>query len=85
MAGRGAGLSVSSGKSRGEAVHASGSPVASPSFELKVPGEHNVLNAAAALALCFHLWGQERPDQPPDWQAAAAPFRRSRGAGVGAK
>lgn len=44
---------------------------ASPSFELKVPGEHNVLNAAAALALCFHLWGQERPDQPPDWQAAA--------------
>lgn len=40
-------------------------------FELKVPGEHNVLNAAAALALCGELWQAEKPGVPPDWQAAA--------------
>ena len=40
-------------------------------FELRLPGEHNVLNAAAALALCVQLWERERPDQPPDWPAAS--------------
>jgi UDP-N-acetylmuramate--alanine ligase len=30
------------------------------SFTLRVPGEHNVLNAAAALALCSRLWAAER-------------------------
>ena len=40
-------------------------------FELKVPGAHNVLNAAAALALCLKLWQAERPGREPDWQGAA--------------
>jgi UDP-N-acetylmuramate--alanine ligase len=30
------------------------------SFTLKVPGEHNVLNAAAAIALCSRLWAAEK-------------------------
>ena len=40
-------------------------------FELRIPGEHNVLNAAAALALCLQLWRAERPDAEPDWTSAA--------------
>jgi UDP-N-acetylmuramate--alanine ligase len=40
-------------------------------FELKVPGEHNVLNAAAALALCLQLWRAERPGVEPDWKGAS--------------
>jgi UDP-N-acetylmuramate--alanine ligase len=40
-------------------------------FELKLPGEHNVLNAAAALALCFQLWQAERPGREPDWEGAS--------------
>jgi len=40
-------------------------------FELKVPGAHNVLNAAAALALCVQLWQADRPGREPDWQGAA--------------
>jgi UDP-N-acetylmuramate--alanine ligase len=40
-------------------------------LQLKVPGGHNVLNAAGALALCLQLWQAERPGQEPDWQGAA--------------
>jgi UDP-N-acetylmuramate--alanine ligase len=40
-------------------------------FELKVPGEHNVLNAAAALALCLQLWRAEKPGIAPDWTRAS--------------
>ncbi len=40
-------------------------------FELRVPGEHNVMNAAASLALCSRLWQAEKPGQDPDWIAAA--------------
>jgi UDP-N-acetylmuramate--alanine ligase len=40
-------------------------------FELKVPGEHTVLNAAAALALCLQLWQAERPGVEVDWQGAS--------------
>ena len=29
-------------------------------FALRIPGEHSVLNAAAALALCTRLWEKER-------------------------
>ncbi|HEY9594826.1 MAG TPA: Mur ligase domain-containing protein, partial [Spirochaetia bacterium] len=35
-------------------------------FSLRVPGEHNVLNAAAALAVGELLWSAERPGQPLD-------------------
>jgi len=44
-------------------------------LELRVPGAHNVLNAAAALALCAHVWEAYRPGQEPDWAAAAAGLR----------
>ncbi len=45
-------------------------------FRLKIPGAHNVLNAAAALALCSHLWTAERggrqgEDVTMDMDAAA--------------
>jgi UDP-N-acetylmuramate--alanine ligase len=40
-------------------------------FELKIPGGHNVLNAAAALALCLQLWHADRPGSEPDWRGAA--------------
>jgi UDP-N-acetylmuramate--alanine ligase len=40
------------------------------SFELRVPGAHYVLNAAAALALCLQLWQAEWPDREPDWGGA---------------
>ncbi len=40
-------------------------------FQLRIPGAHNVLNAAAALALCGQLWQAERPDREPDWEGAA--------------
>ncbi|HET6452124.1 MAG TPA: Mur ligase family protein, partial [Spirochaetia bacterium] len=42
-------------------------------FELQVPGDHNVLNAAAALALCSHLWRKEHAASgpEPDWLAAS--------------
>jgi UDP-N-acetylmuramate--alanine ligase len=32
-------------------------------FTLKIPGEHSVLDATAALALCGLLWEQERPKE----------------------
>jgi UDP-N-acetylmuramate--alanine ligase len=32
-------------------------------FTLKIPGAHNVLNAAAALALCSLLWAAERDER----------------------
>jgi UDP-N-acetylmuramate--alanine ligase len=35
------------------------------SFLLKIPGEHNVLNAAAAVALCTLLWRRERAGADP--------------------
>jgi UDP-N-acetylmuramate--alanine ligase len=45
-------------------------------FELRVPGEHLALDAAAALALAFELWGEARgaatPDAPAVESAAAA-------------
>ena len=37
----------------------------SGNFELRVPGGHNVLNAAAALALCLQLW-------PTEWHGPGA-------------
>ena len=40
-------------------------------FELKIPGEHNVLNAAAALAVCAQVWKAARPEVDPDWKAAS--------------
>ena len=41
-------------------------------FTLKIPGAHNVLNAAAALALCSLLWTAERgADAPMDAAGAA--------------
>jgi UDP-N-acetylmuramate--alanine ligase len=40
-------------------------------FELQIPGAHNVLNAAAALALCAQLWGAEKAGTEPDWRGAA--------------
>ena len=40
-------------------------------FSLRVPGEHTVLNAAAALALTSLLWARERGQQPMDAPAAA--------------
>jgi UDP-N-acetylmuramate--alanine ligase len=40
-------------------------------FELKIPGEHNVLNAAAALALCAQVWKAARPEAAPDWEGAS--------------
>lgn len=43
---------------------------ASP-FELRVPGDHLVLNAAGALALCVALWEKERGSRPVDVEAAA--------------
>jgi UDP-N-acetylmuramate--alanine ligase len=45
------------------------------SFTLRVPGAHNVLNAAAAFALCSLLWERERGVQSPvDLDAAARAF-----------
>lgn len=40
-------------------------------FELRVPGDHTVLNAAGAMALCAALWGKERGGRPVDVEAAA--------------
>jgi UDP-N-acetylmuramate--alanine ligase len=40
-------------------------------YTLKVPGEHNVLNAAAAIALCGELWSKERAGSPVDAEAMA--------------
>ncbi len=40
-------------------------------FTLQVPGRHNVLNAAAALALCSLLWKAERGSAPVDLAGAA--------------
>jgi UDP-N-acetylmuramate--alanine ligase len=40
-------------------------------FALRVPGNHNVLNAAAALALCSEIWKTERGDAPVDMGAAS--------------
>ena len=51
------------------------------SFSLHVPGAHNVLNAAAAVALCSLIWKCERPGPGVDLAAAAralAAFRGSR-------
>jgi len=39
-------------------------------FSLRVPGEHTVLNAACALALCRELWLAERRNAEPDIGAA---------------
>ena len=50
-------------------------------FTLRIPGAHNVLNAAAAVALCAQLWRLERPGVAVDLQAAAralSDFRGSR-------
>jgi UDP-N-acetylmuramate--alanine ligase len=50
-------------------------------FSLRVPGEHTVLNAACALALCCELWLAERGNTEPDIAAAAealAAFKGSR-------
>jgi UDP-N-acetylmuramate--alanine ligase len=41
------------------------------SFQLKLPGRHNVLNAAGALALSLQLWRAEWPSREPDWKSAA--------------
>jgi UDP-N-acetylmuramate--alanine ligase len=43
-------------------------------FELRVPGEHMVLNAAGALALCAEIWKKERGDAPLDADGAARAF-----------
>ena len=43
--------------------------------ELRVPGAHNVLNSAAALALCSQVWNAEHEGIKPDWAAAAAALR----------
>ncbi len=40
-------------------------------FILQLPGEHNVLNAAAALALCGQLWKTERGGGGADMEGAA--------------
>jgi UDP-N-acetylmuramate--alanine ligase len=48
-------------------------------FLLHIPGTHNVLNAAAALALCSILWHRERGATPPDFAAAAAALAAFRG------
>jgi UDP-N-acetylmuramate--alanine ligase len=41
-------------------------------FTLRVPGAHNVLNAAAAIGLCAQLWAGERgPGAPVDLAGAA--------------
>ena len=43
-------------------------------FELRVPGEHLVLNATGALALCAELWKKEHGDRPVDVGGAARAF-----------
>jgi UDP-N-acetylmuramate--alanine ligase len=43
-------------------------------FELRVPGEHLVLNATGALALCAELWKKENGDRPVDAAGAARAF-----------
>ncbi len=43
-------------------------------FELRVPGDHMVLNATGALALCSEIWGKERGDVPVDAVGAARAF-----------
>jgi UDP-N-acetylmuramate--alanine ligase len=43
-------------------------------FELRVPGEHLVLNATGALALCEELWKKERGGEPVDAAGAARAF-----------
>ncbi|MGA2973986.1 MAG: UDP-N-acetylmuramate--L-alanine ligase [Spirochaetia bacterium] len=40
-------------------------------FSLKVPGDHTVLNAAAAIALCSQIWKQERGNDDVDMQGIA--------------
>jgi UDP-N-acetylmuramate--alanine ligase len=40
-------------------------------FELHVPGEHMVLNATGALALCTEIWRKERGGRPVDEAGAA--------------
>jgi UDP-N-acetylmuramate--alanine ligase len=40
-------------------------------FSLRIPGEHTVLNAAAALALAGLLWERERGTAPVDVEGAA--------------
>jgi UDP-N-acetylmuramate--alanine ligase len=40
-------------------------------FTLRVPGSHNVLNAAAALAVCSLLWKEERGSSVMELAAAA--------------
>ena len=54
-------------------------------FQLKVPGRHNVLNAAAALALCGELWQAERPAGSPIGKVPRVPSFRLREAGDGVK
>jgi UDP-N-acetylmuramate--alanine ligase len=41
-------------------------------FTLKIPGDHNVLNAAAAIALCNLLWAKERGENSEMNAEAAA-------------
>jgi len=40
-------------------------------YSLRIPGEHNVLNAAAALCVCDLLWKEESAPRPVDRAAAA--------------
>jgi UDP-N-acetylmuramate--alanine ligase len=40
-------------------------------FQLRVPGGHNVLNAAGALALCGQVWKAAQAAEEPDWAAAS--------------
>jgi UDP-N-acetylmuramate--alanine ligase len=48
-------------------------------FSLRIPGEHNVANATAALALASLLWARERGQQPLDVAAAAGALAAFRG------
>jgi UDP-N-acetylmuramate--alanine ligase len=43
-------------------------------FELRVPGDHMVLNATGALALCREVWRREQGDVPVDAVGAARAF-----------
>jgi UDP-N-acetylmuramate--alanine ligase len=65
----GAGRIVAEASGAGEArFRLAGGPV---EYTLHVPGEHNVLNAAAAVALCGLIWGRERVGTEPDFPGAA--------------